>query len=149
MTKQLSVLSFMFAAKEDLLQLQYMNMQKQKGGADCGLFAIAVATALCIGMDPTKLTFEQGKMREHLRLCFETGLLTPFPAKANRGIGHRVRSMESIRLHCVCRSPFVGKDKMVQCTSCKKLFHPRCVNVPDVVIAYLCPACPYTSWSSS
>jgi len=31
------------------------HSQKQKGSADCGLFAIATATALKYGKNPTKL----------------------------------------------------------------------------------------------
>ena len=41
-------------------------MQKQVGGNDCGLFAIAIATAIAFGADPTKLHFDQAAMRSHL-----------------------------------------------------------------------------------
>ena len=36
------------------------------GGADCGLFAIAFAVAICFGMNPSKVIFIQEKMRRHL-----------------------------------------------------------------------------------
>lgn len=45
------------------------NVQQQKGGVDCGLFAIANATALCFGKDPSGLCYEQHQMREHLLKC--------------------------------------------------------------------------------
>ena len=38
--------------------------------SECGLFAIANATALCGGLDPHLQNFEQSKMREHLTKCF-------------------------------------------------------------------------------
>ena len=41
----------------------YMDVQWQSNGYDCGLFALANATALCSGNDPTSVTFEQSKMR--------------------------------------------------------------------------------------
>ena len=40
----------------DTITLQYMNVQYQYGGSDCGLFALAFATALCAGIDPTACT---------------------------------------------------------------------------------------------
>ncbi len=33
-------------------ELRYIDVQHQSGSADCGLFAIAFADALCNGMDP-------------------------------------------------------------------------------------------------
>ena len=45
-----------------------VDIQKQEGGADCGVFAIAVATAIAFGFDPTTLRFSQREMRGHLEL---------------------------------------------------------------------------------
>ena len=42
------------------------SMQKQRGGDDCGLFAVATATALAFGIDPAELTFQQDAMRVHV-----------------------------------------------------------------------------------
>lgn len=44
-------------------------VQHQIGGSDCGLFAIAFAVALCFGLNPAKLIFNQEKMREHFVQC--------------------------------------------------------------------------------
>ena len=63
-----------------LLPVQMAEIQKQDGGCDCGLFAIAVATALAFHHNPRTLTFEQTLMRPHLIQCFEKGKLTLFPA---------------------------------------------------------------------
>jgi len=43
--------------------------QKQTGGMDCGLFAIAFAVALMFNLHPSKLKFNQQKMRSHLVEC--------------------------------------------------------------------------------
>ena len=53
-------------------------------GSDCGLFAIAFATALCGGLDPHIQNFEQSKMREHLRECFDVHRLQRFPWSCRR-----------------------------------------------------------------
>ena len=50
---------------------------KQQGGNDCGLFTIAVCTALAYGVEPT--TFNQPAMRSHLPKCFEQQCLAVFP----------------------------------------------------------------------
>lgn len=56
--------------------LEMAKMHRQKGGNDCGLFAIAVATALAFGSNLVE--FKQSGMREHLLKCFEDGVMTPF-----------------------------------------------------------------------
>ena len=52
---------------------------KQEGHRDCGLFAIATATLLAHGCDPTSYKFKQPAMRKHLLDCFENLKLCPFP----------------------------------------------------------------------
>ena len=53
--------------------------QKQKGSKDCGLFSIAFATALAFGSHPSKLKFDQLKMRQYLVNCFNKEHMVPFP----------------------------------------------------------------------
>ena len=50
------------------------GMCKQGGASDCGLFAIATATALAFGSYSTQ--FQQGSMRQHLVKCFKDGVMT-------------------------------------------------------------------------
>ena len=57
-----------------------LECQKQKGGTDCGLFAIAYATAIGHGVDPTSMTLNQAAMRSHLNKCFEEENLSLFPS---------------------------------------------------------------------
>lgn len=47
-------------------ELHLVNTQKQEGVNDCGVFAIAVATGLLFGEDPSNLHFDQSSMRSHL-----------------------------------------------------------------------------------
>lgn len=54
-------------------------LQKQKGVTDCGLYAIAVSTAIAYGKDPSELKFKQEAMREHLLKCFKNEFITLFP----------------------------------------------------------------------
>ncbi len=59
-------------------EYNFMNMQKQVGGCDCGLFSIAVATALL--QNDTEYAFCQSKMRRHLLSCLEIKYLSSFPS---------------------------------------------------------------------
>ena len=40
-----------------------MNVGKQVGGVDCGLYAIAFITHLALGKDPTSIVFSQADLR--------------------------------------------------------------------------------------
>ena len=71
----LGVLKKQFEFKD----LKFFKFQKQVGGSDCGLFAIAAACALLFEQNPSKDIFNQDLMRHHLLNCIENCLFTPFP----------------------------------------------------------------------
>jgi hypothetical protein len=66
-------------AFDGAIQVQFPACQKQNGGVDCGLFAIAFAVELCELQDPALARFDQSKMRGHLKTCFEQGQFRRFP----------------------------------------------------------------------
>ena len=49
--------------------LNLEDVQRQQGYSDCGLFAVAFATSLCGGEDPTKISYVQHSLRSHLISC--------------------------------------------------------------------------------
>ena len=51
---------------------------KQQGCTDCGVFAIAVATCVAFGGDPTELVLYQATIRHHLLKCFDSKQLSQF-----------------------------------------------------------------------
>ena len=61
------------------LSITMGRCQRQKGGKDCGLYSIAIATALAFGLHPSKQKFNQSAMRVHLVRCFTAKQMTPFP----------------------------------------------------------------------
>ena len=61
------------------LTIKVAHCQKQKGGADCGLFTIAFTTAITFGVNPSKLRLKQESMRAHLINCFNKNHLSLFP----------------------------------------------------------------------
>ena len=62
------------------LNLNFLDTQ-QRGPSDCGLYAIATATAICEDEDPCKHLFNQDTMRSHLLRCLDMGKMTLFPSK--------------------------------------------------------------------
>ena len=69
------VVSSLFHARTNM---HMQPLQKQVGGTDCGLFAIAVISAIAYGKDPSLLQFKQEEMREHLLNCFKNEYITLF-----------------------------------------------------------------------
>ena len=55
------------------------KIQKQETGVECGLFAVANATTIAFGKDPTKFIYDEKRMREHLVYCFPQKDLELFP----------------------------------------------------------------------
>jgi len=52
------------------LTITMSQCQKQTGGKDCGLFAIAFAVALVFNLNVSRLKFRQKMLRSHLVYCF-------------------------------------------------------------------------------
>ena len=66
----------------DNLSVVMVPMQKQAAYSNnCGLFSIAVATALAFECDPSKLEFIESEMHNHLKTCFEEGTMSMYPVK--------------------------------------------------------------------
>ena len=61
--------------------VKFARCQKQVGGVDCGLFAIAFATAIVFGKPPNKFKLIQQELRSHLINCFNKGKMSLFPCK--------------------------------------------------------------------
>ena len=61
------------------LKIKLIKTQRQKGNKDCGLFAIAMATTIAFGKNPSKVTFCQESMRAHLVNCLHKQKFSLFP----------------------------------------------------------------------
>ena len=126
------------------IDLRFVNVQMQYGGADCGLFAIAFATALALGHAPEAFHFQQNSMRQHLRECLEHGVITMFPYDKTRRSNKKTKNVQRVMVYCTCRLPEFGE--MIQCSCCMEWFHlDLCVTVPSRAkvrnIEWKCPSC--------
>ena len=116
-----------------MLQREYNHPQHEEcaaeaGGSDCGVIAIALATALANNINPYECCFKQDAMRDHLWRCLESGKLTMFPLVKCRMPRKVVRHVDIIELYCSCQMPEV--PPMVECSKCKEWYHIKCVSVP-------------------
>ncbi len=68
----------------DKVTVDFMNLKNQDGFNDCGLFALAFATALCNKQDPCALSFNQSKLTHHYNVCVQSKCATMFPTHFKR-----------------------------------------------------------------
>ena len=87
----------MFGTEESSLVCN-PEMQAQIGGTDCGLFVIVHMTSIAYRDDPSVISYDQIKMRDHLIECFikGNGSLFPFHIVTDSEIG-----LSTIRYICV------------------------------------------------
>ena len=129
-SKTKTVVADLLRHEGSTITLHYCGVQWQSGCDDCGLFAIAFATALCHGHEPAMKVYDQAKMRKHLRNCLINGKVIPFPerARAHKRVVEDPMK-EEFAVYCICRLPDNG-SVMVQCERCQQWYHTTCVRVP-------------------
>ena len=120
-----------FANADGSLEVEVVLQQKQIGGSHCGLFCIANATAIVMGMDPTTCEWNQAAMREHLAKCIDKKKIETFPHKKRNIFEKSTQATHIISIHCVClgHNP---EAKVVVCSKCNKNYHyekPRCIHL--------------------
>lgn len=60
------IAALLFVEDNDEIEVSIPPVAQQTNGTDCGVFAIAFATALCYKLDPTPLKFNRRAIRAHL-----------------------------------------------------------------------------------
>ena len=129
--KQIAVI---VRTKSSSFTLRFVEVQRQSGGGDCALFAVANAVTLCNGQDPHLVRYHQTQMRKHLCDCFQEGKLIPFPEREKpRGMRRRISSTREVKVYCTCRLPH-SSGKMIQCHTCNEWGHNDCK--PDIPKAF-------------
>ena len=134
------------------MKLIMKSVQQQANTVDCGVFAIAFATSIAFGQDPSKQRFDVTKLRNHLFECLRSLKMSPFPeAKPCAGdIALSKRKFYTVELFCSCRMPYEKPkseaDLMAQCGSCKEWFHQRCEKIALEIfkasgINFFCSSC--------
>ena len=63
-----------------LISVDFVPVQQQSNGSDCGVFSIAFATCLPFATNPSFITFDVARMRSHLLACLKSGRMSMFPS---------------------------------------------------------------------
>uniref|UniRef100_A0A1X7TP91 Ubiquitin-like protease family profile domain-containing protein n=1 Tax=Amphimedon queenslandica TaxID=400682 RepID=A0A1X7TP91_AMPQE len=108
------ILSFLLAENGFIqVKVNCVPVKKQSGSSDCGLYAIANATALANGIDPQSCVYRQNEMRQHLIQCISNKKMTLFPISQTK---HHITTsfFQIVIYYCPCKREDDGR-KMVQC----------------------------------
>ena len=99
-------------------------------------FAIAHAIEILHGEIVENSSFDVTLMRDHLLVCLQLQILSPFP-KTNERV-YRSRSVcLFFNVYCICREAYFHDDVksddgyfMANCNSCGEWYHKKCMNIP-------------------
>ena len=129
--------------RQKVLKFCFVNMQSQTDSSSCGLFAIAVATAITYGKDPSRCKWDVTSMRQHLLYSFENQKLEEFPTAGERSIcqGSKITKIVEEQIFCKCRAPNDSRLGMIQCAKCQEWYHLSCVSVPPRATGWTCTEC--------
>ena len=131
------------------VKLQIAMTQFQENSLDCGVYAIAFATDLCHGNDPSQFKYDLPfKLRMHLLDNLKAQKMIPFPSvKLKCRLGYLT---EKMNIYCKCRLLYVAEHgfpskvfpksediHMIQCYTCEEWYHRSCVNLSVIEIKKL------------
>ena len=135
------VISQLLNTSGDSFSVNIMDVGKQAGATNCGVYAIATLTCLAHGKDPCSIVFKKEDLRSHLQEILLTSQIKEFPSTQRRKRKSRILSTEVFEVHCICRMPDDG-CKMVCCDRCNKWFHASCVDYCDgITELWYCGEC--------
>ena len=125
--------------RDKSLKVQIEIVQQQGNYVDCGLYAIAFATSLAFGDNPSSENYNASRLRIHLSDCLEKGIMERFPTLViSRSLRCRKKTA-SVELFCTCRMPYnpIAKDDamqdMVRCDKCLEWYHRLCEKIDSDV----------------
>ena len=138
------VIADLVMSKDKAITVTYPPVQWQSGASDCGIFALAFATSLCLGQDPAAVSYDQAHMRSHLLACLTSSKITPFPQRVHsRRVNMQKPHTELLPVFCLCRLPDDG-GRMVQCDNCDEWYHETCIRLPSKInidVSWHCANC--------
>ena len=135
------ILSKLLQTSNSFMTVEVMNVQQQRGGNDCRVFAIAFATSLVLGQCPTLRSYTQKNMRRHLLECLESKEIALFPSRTvNKKYHQAVLHTYNLLVICKCRQIESGHE--VQCDECQEWFHLECVDL-DGDSDFFCDSVPW------
>jgi hypothetical protein len=95
------IAAMLYELDKDEIDVHVQPVQQQTNSTDCGVFALAFATAICLGYKVSHCHFDVEKMRSHLWKCMKEERMEMFPCK-------RIHPTEQpkvvrVNIYCNCR----------------------------------------------
>ena len=108
------------------------DLEKQQGGLDCGVYAIAYAVSVSQEEKPKTLKFNQKLMRHHLISCLEKKQFTVLSSAPLQSENRKNPIIKEMYIFCNCRLPHDDSNLiMIECSKCEELFNFSCVNISE------------------
>ena len=129
----------------DNIFIEVQPVQQQTNGVDCGVYALAFATALCFGKDPCEILLNRRTARKHLWWCLENENLAMFPHSSRQSSPGLLVTIK-VPIYCSCRRSNTSGN-MVECDGCSKWYHQDCENIPNkffrkaLLKTWVCSSC--------
>jgi len=125
--------------------VRLVNVQRQRGSTDCGIFVCAFMERLANGKDVCGVSFNAQHIRHHLVQCLINKELNPFPVVCESRVPRQQFVQEkTVYVVCACRKRWKG-ELVVECSGCKLYFHPSCATIDecywDSSKLYFCTSC--------
>ena len=141
-----------WSATDDLTILN-MTCDQQDNDYDCGVYAVAFATALATGQNPCDLQLDGRRLRSHLIECLRQQRLTRFPQLDAARERHEPPYALTLPLFCYCRRGDAALNHdwdMAQCRGgCAGWYHRICADIPQKVfdgdVEWVCRLCTVNS----
>jgi len=140
----LNICRIVDGGSDSMLTVRLMNVQRQRGNTDCGVFVCAYMERIVRGEEVVGVVYDTNVFRPHLVRCLSSGILEPFPCFTARICRKPVLTEKVVSVVCICRKPWNG-ELVVECTGCGVYFHPFCACIDDEYVessrVYYCSAC--------
>ena len=96
---QMMQITSLVYSKDKKTSLLFKDIQMQDGSSDCGVFAIAFASAITYELDPGTFLFDQSKMWQHLLKCLQKSKMSMFPVNRYRRVSGRIKCEDTTYLY--------------------------------------------------
>ncbi|XP_047131204.1 uncharacterized protein LOC124810404 [Hydra vulgaris] len=130
----------------DKIKVTILPVQQQTNGIDCGIYrnpdgtlTLTLQYLLYFKDYPTKINFDETKLRKELLNSFQSNFLSLF-STTEKTAKRNVQKEISLDIYCTCRMIWVPSDKnifgkhMVECSGCLQWFHRMCERISDDVL---------------
>ena len=115
------------------MTIDFVSLVQQQNTSNCGMYALAYTMEMEIaaGYDPSRVFWDNHRMRKHLIQCFEQSRMSRFPIQRNRRtpLGKHIKHSTSEGTYCICRMPNDEAKPMIMCGLCHRWFHGECFQV--------------------